>query len=205
MLKPDEVLVNKPSFRFVRLFDADGSLTNWYPVKEIVYATMTGTDLAVLRLNMTYDELKNDQNVDPFLMADAPGTIGEEIIVVSGLWEYTTQCTYEALVDQLHEGNWRFWDSIRYSEECETFGGTSGSPLLSVATGEIIGVNNTTFEGGTACTVNNPCEVDEMGNATTIPDASYAQQTIWLYECLTNDFDLDLDRDGCELPKPVAP
>ena len=46
-----------------------------------------------------------------------------------------------------------------------------------------------------------PCEVDEQGNKTVLKNRSYGQQTFNLYECMNDNFKLDLERESCKLPK----
>lgn len=198
-----EVLVGVGTDREVTLFDRDDAKTAPMGVTEIVYATMHQTDMAVLRLDATYQELA-DAGVDALLLATERGTVGEEVAIVSGLWEYVTRCELDGFVHAMQEGAWTWSDSLRFAQECVTFGGTSGSPVISVVSGEIIGVNNTGYEGGEPCTVNNPCEIDENGTITTIPDGSYGQQTYQLYSCVDDAFAIDLDRPGCALPRPAG-
>jgi hypothetical protein len=38
--------------------------------------------------------------------------------------------------------------------------------------------------------------------ADTLRSAAYGQQTWWLYTCLTASRTIDLNKAGCELPKP---
>jgi hypothetical protein len=68
--------------------------------------------------------------------------------------------------------------------------------------GRRVGAYNTTYEGGTPCTLNNPCEVAPDGITHVETGAAYAQQTWWIYTCLTNRA-IDLNKSGCLLPKPV--
>ncbi len=196
-----EVIVEEATNRQVRLFNVEDAEAGTFDATEIVYGTMHQTDMAILRLDVTYDELAAS-NIDALVMSDGRATEGDELVIVSGLWEYVTQCALDGFVYSMLEDKYTWYDSLRFTQECVTFGGTSGSPVISLATGQIIGVNNTGFEGGEACSINNPCEVDEEGNITTITDGSYGQQTYQLYGCMNDDFELDLGREGCDLPKP---
>ena len=106
----------------------------------------------------------------------------------------------------LREGSWTFKDSIRFTQPgCETIGGTSGSPIISASSYEVIGVNNTTNESGARCTVDNPCEIDSMGNVTFEKGASYGQQLYQLYTCVNSSNGIDLNIPGCKLQKPATP
>ena len=51
--------------------------------------------------------------------------------------------------------------------------------------------------------MNNPCEVDADGNITVDQGAAYGQQTWWIYTCLTATRTIDLNKSGCQLPKPA--
>ena len=131
-----------------------------------------------------------------------------DIEIISGYWRRGFSCAVENIVHNLKEGDWDFFDSIGYTKPCKVYGGTSGSPVLSVESGEVIGVNNTGSERGRRCTINNPCEVDKSGNVKVIKDKGYAQNTFWIYNCVdasseeTLAFDFELP--GCLLTKPTA-
>ncbi len=202
MLGSYEVIVHEPYQTEVTLYDSSEQATSTYLSTEIVYGTMHDTDMAILQLDVTYDEIKLNDNVDPLMMAQDRAVVGEAISIVSGFWEYTTTCELDGFVYAMVEGDWAWTDSLRFTDACETFGGTSGSPVISVETGEIVGVNNTGFEGGEPCSVNNPCEIDEAGAVSTIPEGSYGQQTFHLYSCINEQFELDLDKSDCALPLP---
>ena len=67
-----------------------------------------------------------------------------------------------------------------------------------------LGVDALTLaEQAPARTINNPCEVDADGTITVDHGAAYGQQTWWLYTCLTANRTIDLNKSGCELPKPA--
>ncbi len=94
-------------------------------------------------------------------------------------------------------------DSIRYTDSCDTVGGTSGSPIVARGTRNVIAINNTANENGKTCAVNNPCEIDESGKVTVLKGKKYGQQTYNIYSCLRPDFNIDLSIEGCTLPKPI--
>ena len=67
----------------------------------------------------------------------------------------------DKFIFMVKEANWTFKDSIRYTDGCDTIGGTSGSPIIEAGTRTVIGVNNSANESGRKCTMNNPCEISE--------------------------------------------
>ena len=203
-LQPGQVLVNKTSTRSITLLKPDSSRAGTIRAEKILFGTMTKTDMIVYQVNETYASIKTRLNVTPLTLAKQGPADGAGMAVVSGYWKRIYTCSVQATIPQLREGDWTWQNSIKYQQPgCETIGGTSGSPVVSTTTGELIGINNTGNEDGERCTVNNPCEVDANGNVTVDQGAAYGQQTWWLYTCLTANRTIDLNRSGCELPKPA--
>ncbi|HET6293808.1 MAG TPA: trypsin-like peptidase domain-containing protein [Kribbella sp.] len=202
-LNPGQVLVNRSSTRSITLLKPDSSRAGTVRASRILYGTMTKTDMIVYEVNETYASIKTRLNVNPLTLAKQGPANGAGMAVVSGYWKRIYTCSVQATIPQLREGDWTWQSSIKYRQPgCETIGGTSGSPVVSTSTGEVIGVNNTGNEDGQRCTVNNPCEVDAAGNITVDQGAAYGQQTWWLYTCLTATRTIDLNKAGCQLQKP---
>ena len=196
--------MNKASTRSITLLNPDASRAGTVRADKILFGTMTKTDLIVYEVNETYASIKSRLNVTPLTLAKQAPDNGTGMAVVSGYWERIYTCSVQATIPELREGDWTWQNSIKYQQPgCETIGGTSGSPVVSTSTGEMIGINNTGNEDGERCTVNNPCEVDADGNVTVDQGAAYGEQTWWLYTCLTADRAIDLNKSGCELPKPL--
>lgn len=196
-----EVVVDQPSSRSMRLMDPYAVHAGIVRATKIVYSTMTGTDLTIYELADTYADIKNKFKVNPLTLSPERPQIGMPMEVVSGYWKKGYTCAVEAFIPELKEDDWTFTDSIRYSRPgCETVGGTSGSPILIAGTRTVIGVNNTGNEDGQKCTMNNPCEIDANGNITFEKGVSYGQQTYWVYSCLNEQNQLDLNQKGCLLP-----
>jgi hypothetical protein len=199
--------VNLASTRTFNLLNASGKSTlGTLRASKLIYGTMTGTDMALYLLTSTYAQIASRYRVAPLLIADSHPVAGTAIRVVSGFWRKIYSCTISKFVPQLTEGSWTWQDSIRYSEPgCEVIGGTSGSPIISAGSYEVVGVNNTTNESGARCTVDNPCEIDSMGNVTVEKGASYGQQLYQLYSCVNASNAIDLSIPGCKLQKPATP
>jgi V8-like Glu-specific endopeptidase len=204
MPKPGAVIVNKPAHRTLWVLNhATGSKMGTVKATMILYATMTKTDVTLYQLKETYQEIEDKYDTHAFTLANHYPAVGEGIDVISGYWHRGYTCKVDAIVHELREADWTMFDSIRYSRPgCETIGGTSGSPIISLATKEVVGINNTGNEDGEKCTMNNPCEVDSRGTITYEKGLSYGQETAWFYSCLTDDRKIDLDRAGCLLAKP---
>ena len=216
-LDPGEVVVGRAVNRRMNVLEpsalipgppdgppAPGGVRVAVQASELIYATMTTTDMALYRLTITYEALERDHGVYAMTIIDRHPEAGTAILIPSGYWHALFSCSIDAFVHVLREGEWTFEDSIRYTQPgCETIGGTSGSPIVAAATHEVIGVNNTANEGGPTCSINNPCEVDPSGNTMPHEDGRYGQQIYWLYDCLSPTNELDFDLPGCRLPGPT--
>ncbi|MGE5086260.1 MAG: trypsin-like peptidase domain-containing protein [Bacillota bacterium] len=202
LIPPGKVIYKAYSNRGFTVLAPDSSRVGTIYAKELVYGTMTNTDVALYRVSETYAQIYQKYQTRPLMMDSQKPNIGENIEVISGYWKRGYSCNIDTYIPELREDNWTFRDSIRYTANgCKTIGGTSGSPITRAGTKTVIGINNTGNESGRKCTMNNPCEVDENGNVTVIRGASYGQQTYNIYTCLTTTNDIDLKKEGCTLPK----
>ncbi|MER6731588.1 trypsin-like serine peptidase [Streptomyces puniciscabiei] len=199
---PGQVITGQSSSRTFGLLNASGSKVATLRANQVVYSTMTDTDVTIYRLTTTYAQIKSAYGISPLTVNDTHPTAGTAIKVVSGYWKRTYSCSIDGFVYRLKEGDWTWKDSVRYTSSCNTIGGTSGSPVIDTTTGKVVAVNNTGNEDGETCTVDNPCEVDENGNVTIHQGINYAEETYQIPACFTTGNKLDLGAAGCVLPKP---
>lgn len=196
------VIQNVSSTRTGTLLNSSGGSVARVRANRVIYATMTGTDVTLYRLNTTFAALSSSYGAVPLTISAAHPAAGAGIGIPSGYWKRVWNCSIDGFVNTLREDTWTWKDSVRYNAGCDTIGGTSGSPIVSTDTGELIGINNTGNEDGARCTLNNPCEVDAAGNVTVLSGRSYGQQTYWFTTCLNAGRTIDLSVAGCLLPKP---
>jgi V8-like Glu-specific endopeptidase len=200
MIKPGQAVYNKALNREMKIFNKE---MKSFPVKatKVLYATMTDTDIALYELSDSYESIFKKFKIEAFDLDSTRPFEGVNIDIVSGYWERGYSCSIEAFIFKLQESDWSFKDSIRYSDGCDTVGGTSGSPIIARGTRSVIAINNSANENGKKCETNNPCEIDENGKITVMKDKKYGQQTYSIYSCLRPDFNIDLSMEGCLLPK----
>ncbi|MEY9950239.1 serine protease [Kitasatospora sp. GAS1066B] len=202
MPNPGQVIVNQPSSRSFTLLDASGNGIGTLTASQVVYSTMTNTDVTLYQLPNSYSDIQQQYGISPLTISPDHPVAGTSIEVVSGYWQATYSCSIDGFVYQLDEGSWTWKDSVRYTPQCQTIGGTSGSPVIDTSTGLLVAVNNTGNENGEQCTVNNPCEVDQNGNVTVHQGTNYAEETYLLTSCFDPGNQLDLSLPNCTLPQP---
>ncbi|MER6271070.1 trypsin-like peptidase domain-containing protein [Streptomyces sp900105755] len=199
---PGEVITGQSSSRTFGLLNSSGSKVATLRANQVVYSTMTDTDITIYRTTTTYAAIKNSYGISPLTVSASHPVAGTAIKVVSGYWKTIYSCNIDGFVYRLKEGDWTWKDSVRYTSACNTIGGTSGSPVIDTTTGQVVAVNNTGNEDGERCTVDNPCEVDQNGNVTVRQGINYAEETYIIPACFTTGNVLNLSASGCTLPKP---
>jgi Trypsin-like peptidase domain len=202
-LTAGEVLQDVPSSRTGTLLDADGYPAGTVTADRTLYATMTGTDVALYRLTATFRELRRTYGATPLTIARARPRHGAAIDIPSGYWKRLWNCKVDGFVGKLREDVWTWHDAIRYDAACDTVHGTSGSPIVDAASGQIVGINNTGNDDGQMCTLNNPCEVAPDGTTVAYEGQSYGEQTFWFTTCLSRHRTINLKIRGCLLTKPT--
>jgi hypothetical protein len=203
-LSAGQVLQNKPSTRSGTLLNDSGKGLGTLRTSMLLYATMTGTDVSLYRLNTTFGAIKTSYGVTALTLSNTHPVDGTRVTIPSSYWRQTWSCQVNGFVYKLREDQWSWNDSIRYNMGCDTIHGTSGSPVVDSGTGQVIGINNTGSDDGGSCTLNNPCEVDAAGNVVVHQGQGYGQETYWFTTCLSPSNVIDLNIPGCMLTKPVA-
>jgi Trypsin-like peptidase domain len=194
-----QVLVNRSSTRSGTLLNSAGTGVATVRADLLLYATMTGTDVSLYRLNQTIATIRTNTGISPLTISASHPASGISIFIPSGYHAQIWNCSINGFAATVREDQWTWHDSIRYSMPCQIIPGTSGSPVVSVATGEVVGANNTINENGEMCTLDNPCEVNPDGSTTATLNQGYAQETYWFNTCLTASRTIDLTIPGCLL------
>jgi hypothetical protein len=175
------------------------------PVTRIVWASMKGTDLAIVRLQRSVGALA-DRGVDPLPVSPREPERGSEVTFIGvpvlrgdpeNSFLRTSTCTLGSTV-RLIEGAWHFWESMLVP--CAGIQpGASGAPIFGEG-GRVVAVLSTSTLGATSdpCAVGNPCE---SRRRVTAPrrNASYAQPVAGLQRCFDDRGFVEPGLAGCPL------
>ncbi|WP_051838680.1 putative Ig domain-containing protein, partial [Streptomyces sp. NRRL WC-3742] len=199
-----QVIQNQSASRSGTLLDGAGNSLGTVQADRVLYATMTGTDVALYQLTDTYGSIGSKYGATALTINDSHPVDGAAMYIPSSYWKQTWNCSVNGFVPTLREDQWTWHDSLRYSSGCNTTHGTSGSPIVDSASGRIVGINNTGNDDGAMCTLNNPCEVAADGTTTVSKGQSYGEETYWFTTCLGTNRTIDLNVAGCLLTKPAG-
>lgn len=197
-IAPDTIIRDQPYKVSVRLFKDKTHTINVSSTK-IIYGIIKTHDVALVELDATYKAL-NEQGVRSRRIASKALPVGATLIMPSGFFRRTTSCAILDIVPFIKEDVYLNTDAYKY-RECLAMHGTSGSPLIDAASGEVVGVNYTGNDDGERCTFNNPCEVDTAGHITVDKGAGYGDPVHQIMNCLNADHLFDLNQPTCTLPR----
>ncbi|MFD0531980.1 serine protease [Kitasatospora arboriphila] len=198
------VIQNQTASRSGTLLSPSGSSLGTVSADKVLYATMTGTDVALYQLTDTFSSILSKYGVTALTISDTHPVDGSAMFIPSSYWKQTWNCSINGFVPTLREDEWTWHDSLRYSAGCNTTHGTSGSPIVDAASKKVVGINNTGNDDGAMCTLNNPCEVAADGTTTATKGQSYGEETYWFTTCLGAGRAIDLNVAGCLLTKPAG-
>lgn len=204
LMGDNDVVIDKPAaplWRFTPGYFIDNQVQHEsVSVERVLYATMKGADLAVLRLGVTYGQLAA-RGIEPMTLQPAQIVLDLDVDLahapVEGVpmdEQFLRLSTCQARTPRpLYEGlhPWR-WDLASPNECAGVAGGTSGSPVLIRGQSRIVGVLNTTStEGMSGCGLGRPCEI--LGHQGLPREhTSYHMPIDTLARALTASNELDL-------------
>jgi len=176
-------------------------------VRAVAFGTMKGQDIGIVELEPTRAQLRG-QGVVPFVLSGRPGEFGEPIAVVGhpGLGNASlAACQITHGASMILEGPYHWYDY--QANDCQgIIGGSSGSPVFSLATGEVLAVVNTVADPLAAflpCMEDHPCEVG--GGAIDYVEGSvYAGGVATLARCFDDGGRFDPSLAACPLDRGVG-
>ncbi len=176
-------------------------------VRGVRYATMRGTDVAVVELDATRADLAGLASYHLAAPPPPGATIRPVGIPVAGLdepaWVLRGETCTTGATTRLVEWEW-LWDAATSSDCTGILPGSSGSPVFDAADPTtVVGVVNTTTIGarvGPTCSLGAPCEITDAG-VTPRGDRTYAMPVGAWAACFVPAW--DADAPGC--PTEQAP
>jgi len=177
------------------------------PVRAVAYGTMKGQDIGVVELEPTRGQLRA-QGVVPFVLSGRPSELGEPVAVVGlpGLGNVSlAACQVTHRAPLILEGPYHWFDYE--ANDCQgLIGGSSGSPVFSLATGEVLAVVNTVADalgGFLPCMEDHPCEVGG-GAIAYLEGSGYAGGVATLAGCFDDAGRFDPALAACPLDRGVG-
>jgi hypothetical protein len=179
-----EIFIDRPA-RGVVLVGNEKAYQARFDYRRLLFASMTGTDLAVLELDRSYDEIRQQlPQMTIYTVSKERAVPGMKTNIISARNNLNLTCTVEGIVPRLREGPWTWSNFIRFQHGCNLSPGSSGSPVIVQGTDQVIALGQTGVDGGVACEINNPCEVQTDGSTIVAPvGQSYAAPTAVFYDC----------------------
>jgi hypothetical protein len=190
MLPPTEVRRDVPTSGTVTFGWPGGPLQETAEVASVRWASMKGTDLAVLELSRTLADLLAAGVPAYPIAAEAPDPGTPVAIVGAPAPDDGTDrqlrlavCSLLAPADLVEEAWW--WHGFPRDDCAGIRHGSSGSPVLDLTTGALVGLVNTGTEGSEGrsdCMFDRPCEVTPT-SARSREDAVYGPSVAGLAGC----------------------
>jgi hypothetical protein len=176
------------------------------PIRGVPWASMKGTDLAIMELDTTLANLVAD-GISPVRIAALPAEPGTPVVVVGGPAPagggprqlLLATCTLGPRHDLL-ERDWS-WFGFPSNGCAGIRPGSSGSPVIDAATGELVGLVNTGTAGSDGlsdCAMDRPCEVTAAGGRS-VRDAVYGPAVDGLGGCFDAGWVFSGPGPGCPL------
>ncbi|SOE16208.1 Trypsin-like peptidase domain-containing protein [Streptomyces sp. 2323.1] len=210
-LGTNEVVADQPApegWSFTPAFFHDNTAEHkTFGVERVEYATMKDTDVAVLRLSVTYGDLAQ-LDVTPRTLSPtgtpARGTRLEAahapIIGVPDDERFLrlSSCQVTGSDVSVHEYTW-LWKGFARTDCRGVSGGSSGGPVTTATDNRLVGLINTVATPGyLGCGLGRPCEGSAHGLVVPADDSVYVTPVDAVASCLDRT-GLRLHRNGCRL------
>lgn len=201
----NDVLLNQPPGRGQVTFNYFADTTRsqlTVAVARTAYVSMKGQDIAVLELALRHEQLRA-RGVEPWPITRARADASEPIVVVGApgsSFLRLAACRLDGQAPFVFEYIWYWYGFLRNT--CAGIApGSSGSPAISRRTGQVLGLVNTTTNGGrralTECTLDHPCE-PVVGGETARAETTYVTPILGLDACFPGGV-FDVRSTGCSL------
>ena len=177
-------------------------------ISEISWASMRGTDIAILKTDQTLAQLQQ-KGLRAYTLAPLPkpGTA----LTIAGVpvkdipqdeWALRQVQCKAGQTTRLFEFVW-IWDQAQAGDCGGILPGHSGSPVFDQA-GQVVGIINTSTigaEAGGNCYLGKPCELRKTG-VVAAPNTSYWLAVDGVRGCFTANGEFSLQQAACQLEQP---
>ena len=102
MITPGTAMADQFSFRSFTILDENAGRLGTVRASHLIYATMTGTDMALYQLRDSYQDIIDRFGIEPLTLSSEKAQIDDEIEIISGYWKGYS-CNIEAAVYQLQK------------------------------------------------------------------------------------------------------
>ena len=193
-----EVFLNPPARNSVIVRTTKNERGEGLGYRRILFASMTGTDLAVIELEASLRQLVEKGYLVYSLAPEIPKP-GLTLEFDSYNRDVHSICEVDRIIPVVKEGPWTWENSVRLKvgPACRYQHGQSGTAGIDTRSKLIYAIAQTGYEGGPPCSLHNPCEVHPRTGATTTAEINqgYAIPTAALLGCYDQarrEFDFDL-------------
>ena len=169
------------------IFKHPGQDPTIFSIEKIVFATLTGSDLAIVQINTTYAELRR-LGYRIFTIAQSLPPNGTTLYFLSYTVKHEGICAVAKTVAALVEGPFESNNVLKLTldKRCGVPPGVSGTAGLQSGSDQIYAAANTEYTGPDKnCDIMNPCERDADTGALIfgVPGQAYAIPTSPLHAC----------------------
>lgn len=166
---------------------ANTLLFQTYPVKKVAWRSMHGSNISIIELDVSLQELIK-AGITPLKLAQGQPSDGTDVLTVGaslGFPKTTLRmaaCTLQS-AEEVVRGQFVWRNNVM--NHCKDLaGGSEGSPILDRYSNEIVGVLNTSTppDGFAPCEWHAPCMRTDSGYESS-PDNHYGTATAFLNGC----------------------
>ena len=178
----------RPMAKRIKLVNEDNRIHK-FKSEQLLFSTMSTTDLAILELSYSYEQLEKRFKIKPLLLTLEKPSSDLELRLISLEKRQVFSCGIEKIVPELREGGRSQYQVLALSSNCQPRAGTSGSAVVSQVSREVVAINSTINLMGLFCLPYSPCEIYEGGKILSVKYRAYAQQIALLNDCFQgNEF-----------------
>lgn len=178
-----------------------GNLLKSLQTKKILFASISGRDIALIELEYTYKKLMEDLQIEPYLLSRSTGLkVGDQLDILGSYHEEIHKCTFDHFTENFIAAGPYLWTDALVLKNClpKTRSGVSGAGVILAGTRNLIALHNSSnYSEKNECDTSNACEYDKLGINISRKYDAYSQNLDFLFSCFNENF--EMDTKSCEL------